>query len=314
MTVRLGTRSSDVATRRAKHAAELIGAGDIEIVPLRVEGERSLGKPLDAVGVKGQLSRQLENALRRRKVDVAVIPLDELPTDVPEALLMAAVLPRQDARDAIVFHRVTGASALAELSGGSRVATASWRQRAQLLARRPDLEVIQLHGDLAERIRKLDAGRAHALVCSAAGLDALGLEERTVERLDAPQWLGAAGQGALALLVRRDDERWRETAARVHDARTARDAGAERALARSIMEGEQVPVAAQVVDEGYVPVLHGLIGDPDGATIVRAEHTLDPDDPVGTGERLASILMLRGGEKIVEELRQRDYVPKPQPE
>ena len=301
--------------RRARMiAARLAPWSDVEIVPIRVEGERRLEKSIDGAGLQRFFSRQLESALSRRRIDVAVHAMEDLEANPPKTLMIGAVVARGDARDAVLFHEATGATTMAELPRGSRVATSNWRRRMQLRADWPDLEVVQVHGDLAERIRRLDDGRAHALICAASALDLLEIVQRPSERLDPPTWLPAAGQGAIALQIRADDAATRAIVRHLHDRQTEIHTAAERALTRSLFDGAQAPVAATIVMEGVVPVLHGMIADPDATRVVRAEHTLDPTDPTGTGERLASILRLRGGEEIIESLRERTDVPHPQPD
>lgn len=301
--------------RRAREvAARLAPWCEVEIVPIRVDGERRIDRPIDGAGQQRFFTKQLETALSRKRIDVGVHALEDLETDPPPRLEIAAILARGDARDAALFHEATGALAMAELPRGSRVATSNWRRRMQLRSDWPDLEVVQVHGDLAERIRRLDAGRMHALICSASALDLLEIVQRPSERIDPPLWLPAAGQGAIALQIRKGDDETRDIVRRLHDRQTEVHTNAERALTRALFDGAQAPVAATIVMEGVVPVLHGMIGDPDGDRVVRAEHTLDPADPVGTGERLASILRLRGGEQIIESLRERTDVPHPQPD
>ena len=313
--LRLGTRSSDVAVRRARRVAgRLAGRVEVEIVPIKVDGERRLSAPIDAATIRGLYTKQVDSALRRKRIDAAVHAVEDMPADADESFTIAAILARDDPGDAIVFFRGAEAANLAELTSGSRVGASSWRRRAQLRALRGDLEIAQLNGDLAERVRKLDRGAVHAMIASVAGLDLLGIAERPCERLAGPGWLAAAGQGATAVQVRSGDDQWSELFAALNDDGAARDTAAERAVVAGLADGAQVPVGAQVILEGMVPVLHAFLADPDGETVIRAEHTLDPSDPEGTGQRLASIIRLRGGESILEALRERDTVPHPQPD
>ena len=311
--IRLGTRTSDVALRRARQvAARIAPHAEVEVVPIKVDGERRLAAPIDSVAAQGFFTKQLTNALRRRRVDVCVHAGEDLDGPRPDQVQTAAVISRADPADVVLFYRGTGAATLAELTSGSRVGASGWRRRAQMRALRPDLEVVQFQGDLAERVRKLDRGAVHAMVASWANLEILGVTERPCERLEAPAWLTSAGQGTTVLQIRAGDDRLRDLLAPLHDVTAGRDLAAERAVVAGLIDGAQAPVCAQVVMTGVVPVLHGLIADPEGETVVRGDHTLDPSDPEGTGQRLASILLLRGGERIIEELREREAVPHPQ--
>ncbi|MDB4898868.1 MAG: hemC, partial [Gemmatimonadetes bacterium] len=233
----------------------------------------------------------------------------------PEGLLVAGVLEREDPRDALVVNSRILAQSLSDLPRGSRVGTSSLRRRAQLLAARPDLEVAELRGNVPTRLKKIDEGRVHAAILAAAGLHRLGAHQHITCYLDAPAWLPAAGQGAIAIQVRSDDTRIRELADSMNDPSTMRAVRAERAFLSALEGGCQVPIGAlAMLDESGAPVLHGMIADIQGRRVVRGTIGLDPNDPELSGIRLANQLRGEGATEILEGLRRAAYLPAPQPE
>jgi len=214
----------------------------------------------------------------------------------------------------LIVNSVTGASSLADLPRGSRVGTSSLRRRAQLLALRSDVEVVALRGNVPTRIRKVDEGQVHAAILAAAGLHRLGVEERIASYLDAPAWLPAAGQGAIAVQIRDDDERMRSILAALHDDETWRQVRAERAFLAALEGGCQVPIGALAAERDGRFMLYGMIADVEGRRVVRGEHVIDDKNPELSGIRLANELRSRGATEILEGLRRAAQVPAPQPE
>jgi hydroxymethylbilane synthase len=203
---------------------------------------------------------------------------------------------------------------LDDLPRGSRVGTSSLRRRAQLLATRPDLEVAELRGNVPTRLRKVDEGRVHAAILAAAGLHRLGSHQHITCYLDAPAWLPAAGQGAIAIQVRDDDTRIRELAESLNDLPTMLAVRAERAFLQALEGGCQVPIGALAVPTDSGALLHGMIADVTGARIVRGTIDLDIDEPELSGVRLANQLRGEGASEILEGLRRAEHLPAPQPE
>jgi hydroxymethylbilane synthase len=230
--IRIGTRSSELALRQARLVQAALTARGLEseLVTYRTVGDKRLDEPLSSIGAKGLFTKELETDLLKGKTHLAVHSLKDLPTDSPEGLAVAAVLEREDPRDALVVNGRINASSLADLPRGSRVGTSSLRRRAQLLATRPDLEVAELRGNVPTRLKKVDEGRVHAAILAAAGLHRLGAHQHITCYLDAPAWLPAAGQGAIAVQVRTDDARMRSREdARFPSARSQFLAGTESA-------------------------------------------------------------------------------------
>ncbi len=312
-TIRIGTRTSELALRQARLVQAALEARGIasELVTYKTVGDKRLDEPLSAIGAKGLFTKELETGLLKKKIDVAVHSLKDLPTESPDGLVVAAVLPREDPRDVLVVNNRTMAQSLADIPAGSRVGTSSLRRRAQLLAARPDLEVAELRGNVPTRIKKVDEGRVHAAILAAAGLHRLGVHQHITCYLDAPAWLPAAGQGAIAVQTRAGDAAMLELVTAMNDAPTMRAVTAERAFLAALEGGCQVPIGALVVEDA---VLHGMIADIAGTRVVRGSITVDPADPALSGIRLANQLRGEGASEILEGLRRASHIPSPQPE
>jgi len=319
--LRIATRSSELALRQAREVqSALAGSGvESELVTYTTVVDRRLDVALTAIGGKGLFTQELEDDLRAGRVDCCVHSLKDLPTASPDGLEVVARLEREDPRDALVLGPALAAAgespSLGVLPRGARVGTSSLRRRAQLLAARPDVAVRELRGNVPTRLRKVDAGEVDAAILAAAGLRRLGLADRVAAYLGAPEWLPAAGQGAIAVQARADDAVVRALLEPLDHAPTTLATRAERAFLAALEGGCQVPIGALAVraasGEG---MLYGLIGDVDGRRVVRGEHPLDAGHPERTGVALADGLRARGGEEILAGLRALRGVPSPQPE
>ena len=315
-TIRIGTRTSELALRQARLVQAALAAQGLEteLVTFKTVGDKRLDEPLSAIGAKGLFTKELETALLKDKIDVAVHSLKDLPTESPEGLLVGAVLEREDPRDALVVNGRILAESLDDLPRGSRVGTSSLRRRAQLLAARPDLEVAELRGNVPTRLRKIDEGRVHAAILAAAGLHRLGARQHITSYLDAPAWLPAAGQGAIAVQTRADDERMRPLVEAMNHEATMRAVRAERAFLAALEGGCQVPIGALASAANGVSTLHGMIADINGVRVVRGSVLIDDADPELSGIRLANQLRGEGASDILEGLRRASHLPSPQPE
>jgi hydroxymethylbilane synthase len=312
----IATRASELAVRQARQVQDALAQRGVvaELKTYRTTGDKRLDEPLSAIGGKGLFTRELETDLARGAVDCCVHSLKDLPTDSPPGLTIGAVLAREDPRDVLVVSSVVGVTALEDLPSGSRVGTSSLRRRAQLLAARSDLDVVELRGNVPTRLKKVDDGHVHAAILAAAGLHRLGVPQHIASYLDAPAWLPAAGQGAIAVQIREADPRVRALVAPLDDPRTHTDTSAERAFLAALEGGCQVPIGALVVESANGRVLHGFIGDVRGRRALRAELALDDRNPELTGVRLANELRHQGASDLLEALRRADRVPSPQPE
>lgn len=307
----IATRSSALALRQAEEVRDRLRALGVEASLHTYEtlGDKRLDQPLSEIGAKGLFTAELEADLLAGRVDCCVHSLKDLPTAQPEGLALAAFLTREDPRDVLIVPTGSFVRSLAELPSGARVGTSSLRRRAQLRAMRPDVEAVELRGNVPTRIRKVDEGQVDAAILAAAGVRRLGLGERIAAVLDAPEWLPAAGQGAIAVQVRAADFEVGDIIARLNDAGTARAVSAERSFLEALEGGCQVPIGAMVVGEQ----LHGFVAALDGKTVVRGARLLG-GDPAAIGRALASELRMQGAEAILRELATIHGVPRPQPE
>ena len=314
--VRIGTRASELALRQARLVESALNERgvDADLVTFRTTGDKKLDEPLSAIGAKGLFTHELEVALARGKIDCAVHSLKDLPTDLPDELEIVALLKREDPRDVLVVNRDVGAEGLDDLPAGSRVGTSSLRRRAQLLGRRPDLEVVELRGNVPTRLNKVEKGSVHAAVLAAAGLIRLGVQQRIAMFLEPPHWLPAPGQGAIAIEARKDNDRIRNLLVPLDDEKTSLATRAERAFLAALEGGCQVPIGALVSAVSGTPTLYGMLADLSGRHIVRGSRILDAMNPDATGEALAAEIRSRGGNSLLVELRQLSRVPSPQPE
>lgn len=314
--VLIATRGSELALRQARAVQSALHDRGVlaELKTYKTVGDKRLDKPLNAIGAKGLFTKELETDLARGKVDCCVHSLKDLPTGLQEGLEVIAVLPREDPRDVLVVNDITEATSIADLPRGSRVGTSSLRRRAQLLALRPDVDVVDLRGNVPTRLHKVDAGQVHATILAAAGLHRLDVAQRITAYLDAPAWLPAAGQGAIAVQIRTGDERARATLALLNDAETMLQTLSERAFLGALEGGCQVPIGALCVQLGSDHVLHGFIADVGGRQLIRGSHEIDAGDPELGGVRLANELRRGGASEILEGLRRAEHLPAPQPE
>ena len=315
--IRIGTRASELALRQARlvERALLQRGLKSELVTFKTTGDKKLDQPLSEIGAKGLFTHELEVALGKGKIDCAVHSLKDLPTDSPSGLEIVAQLEREDPRDCVVVNRVTGAEGLDDLPAGSRVGTSSLRRRAQLVARRPDLEVVELRGNVPTRLKKVETGKVHAAILAAAGLIRLDAQQRIAMFLEPPDWLPAPGQGAIAIQIASDSP-FGEVFASLNHESTSVATRAERAFLAALDGGCQVPIGALVSERGGAHTLYGMLSDLSGKHIVRGSQVLDLHAPESTGEELAAEIRARGGSSLLIELRQgsTEKLPSPQPE
>ncbi len=265
----IATRESRLALWQAEHVRDLLSrhfGAEVRLLGMTTRGDQILDRTLSKVGGKGQFVKELETALEDRHADLAVHSLKDVPMDLPPGFALAAVLEREDPRDALVSPRY---ASLTELPQGACVGTSSLRRVAQLSSARPDLRIEPLRGNLDTRLRKLDEGQYDAIVLAAAGLMRLGLAERIRMRFEADVMLPAAGQGALGIEVRADDAELREALAGLIHPPTWLAVHAERAVSRGLGGSCSMPLAAHAQWQGAVLHLVAALG-----------HTGDPTRPL----------------------------------
>jgi hydroxymethylbilane synthase len=291
--IRLGTRGSPLALAQARSVATVLG--DVELVPMRTEGDRLAEARLAVIGGKGLFVREIEEALLRGDIDFAVHSLKDLPAAPPPGLVLAAFPPRDDARDVLVGRRPV---TLATLPHGARVGTSSPRRRALLLSLRPDLCVELLRGNVDTRLRKLASEGWDAIVLAAAGLRRLGLAPEHCESLDPEVFVPAVGQGVLALEARADDRVTLARLARIDHAPTRACAEAERACLARLGASCNTPLAAHARLEGATLRLHAVVAGEDGRPLLRVSATASADEAERLGRDLAELLLARGAAEI----------------
>jgi hydroxymethylbilane synthase len=282
--IRIGTRGSPLALVQARMVrdglaaahADLRGADDIQIVPIKTTGDAVQDRKLMEIGGKGLFTKEIEEALLDGRIDCAVHSMKDMPTWLPDGLAIGAMLPREDARDALFAKAGTR---IAELPWGAIVGTASLRRQAQLLALRPDLKVVPLRGNVETRLRKLDAGEADATLLAVAGLKRLGLLEKAAAIIDSGEILPAVGQGAIGIEIRAADARLRALLAPLDHRATTLCVTAERVCLAELDGSCHTPIAAyaELSADGRILHLRSLIALPDGT----AAHRDDREGPAG---------------------------------
>ncbi len=293
--LRIATRKSPLALWQSEHVADRLRAAHpglaVELVPMSTRGDEVLDRSLAAIGGKGLFLKELELAMLRGEADCAVHSLKDVPMELEGPFALPAILPRADPADAFISHRYEG---IAALPHGARVGTSSLRRQAQLRALRADLQLLDLRGNVNTRLAKLDAGDYDAIVLACAGLQRLGFASRIRVRLDAPQWLPAPAQGAIAVECRAEDPATHALFAALDDAGTRVCVEAERAMNRALHGSCHVPVAAFAQRTGDVLSLSGLVGSAAEGRVIRAEGTGAAGDPEALGQRVAAQLLAQG--------------------
>ena len=301
--LRIATRRSALALWQTNHVADLLRAHhpglEVSLVPIVTTGDRIQDRPLSEVGGKGLFIKELEVAMAEGRAELAVHSMKDVPAVLPDGFVIGCVLPRADPRDAFLSRRYPN---LASLPQGARVGTSSQRRQSILRARRPDLAIVPLRGNVDTRLRKLDDGDFDAIILAAAGLTRLGLGARIRAVLPAELSLPSPGQGALgieALASRPDVARW---LAPLNDATTAACVRAERACARALGGSCEVPLGSYAQPRDGQVWLRGFVATPDGSRIARAELQAAADDPEALGLALAAALRERGADAILAAL------------
>jgi hydroxymethylbilane synthase len=299
--IRIATRKSALALWQAEYVKSELEKHhpgiEVELVPLTSKGDKILDVPLAKVGGKGLFVKELESAMLSNEADMAVHSMKDVPMELPEGLELAVICEREDPRDAFVSNRY---QRLDDLPKGSVVGTSSLRRQCQLLATRPDLEVTFLRGNVNTRLAKLDAGEYDAIILAAAGLKRLEFDDRIASFLSPEQSLPAGGQGAVGIELRSNDAELKALLAPLHHSTTAEAVLAERALNKRLEGGCQVPIACYAIQEDGELWLRGLVGDPEGSEILRAEARATPENAETMGIEVAEALLQQGANRILK--------------
>ena len=304
-TLRIGTRGSQLARWQAEWVADSLRALHpglvVELIEIKTQGDRDRNSPLAAIGGLGLFTKEIQRALLDCTVDVAVHSLKDLPTRGPSELTLGAVPSREDVADALIAPNY---KTLAELPANATVGTGSLRRRAQLLHIRPNLQIVQIRGNVETRLRQATEGKVDAVLLAEAGLRRLGLDSHVTERLGPPSFLPAVGQGALGIECRIDDEATLALLAPLDDAATHRAVVAEREALAELEGGCMIPMAAWAHDtaEGLLS-LEAMVYDPDGRERVVASLVGPRVDPGELGRRVAEELRSQGAERLLRSQR-----------
>ncbi|MDH3934260.1 MAG: hydroxymethylbilane synthase [Gammaproteobacteria bacterium] len=299
----IATRKSPLALWQANYVRDALLARnpglDVELLTMTTQGDKILDTPLAKVGGKGLFVKELELGMLEGRADLAVHSMKDVPVEFPDGLGLAAILPREDPRDALISNKF---SSIDGLPRGARVGTSSLRRQCQLNARRPDLEILDLRGNVNTRLKKLDDGEYDAILLAAAGVKRMGWEERITELLEPEQFIPAIGQGAIGIEIRLDDERVRSLVGELNDQQTAIRITAERALNEALQGGCQVPIAGYSEISHGVILLRALVGRPDGSELVQGVISGKPEDAAELGQVLADDLLSRGAREILADV------------
>jgi hydroxymethylbilane synthase len=298
----IATRESALALWQAEHVrgqlASRYHGTTVELLGVTTQGDRIVDRPLATIGGKGLFIKELETALREGRADLAVHSLKDVPMDVPDGFVLAAISAREDPRDALVSNRY---ESIAAMPPGSLVGTSSLRREAQLRERHPALRIEGLRGNVHTRLRKLDEGRYDAIILAAAGLKRLGLTTRIRALIEADESLPAPGQGALAIECRADRLDVQGALAPLADRATTLATTAERAFSRALGGSCQTPLAAYAEWEGDRLWLRGLVASRSGEDVMRGDvesAVTDVDEARALGVALGDQFLARGANRL----------------
>ncbi|GMQ52739.1 hydroxymethylbilane synthase [Halopseudomonas aestusnigri] len=299
--LRIATRKSALALWQAEYVKarleQLDPALSVSLVPMVSRGDQLLDSPLAKIGGKGLFVKELETAMLNGEADLAVHSMKDVPMQFPDGLGLYAICEREDPRDAFVSNNFDH---LDSLPAGSVVGTSSLRRQAQIMARRPDLQIRFLRGNVNTRLAKLDAGEYDAIILATAGLVRLGFGERIRYSMPPEESLPAGGQGAVGIECRSDDIELQALLLKLNDEDSALRVRAERALNTRLNGGCQVPIACYAERENGQLWLRGLVGDPDGRRLLRAEARGPESDPETLGISVAEDLLAQGAQAILD--------------
>jgi hydroxymethylbilane synthase len=303
MNLRIATRQSPLALWQAEHVKQRLESRHaglaVALVPMTTAGDRRLDTSLAQAGGKGLFVKELEEALRDGRADLAVHSMKDVPVRQPDGLALAAFLAGEDPRDAFVSNRY---AALRDLPQGAHVGTASLRRQSQLRAQRPDVRISDLRGNVGTRLQRLDEHNFDAILLACAGLKRLGLAGRIREALDPDRFVPAIGQGIVGIECRADDARTRELVGALNDPVSATRLAAERAMNAKLGGACTVPVAGHAVVADTLVRLVGVVASPDGKRLVRDRIEGPAARAAELGAQLADRLLAAGGADILRSI------------
>ncbi len=299
----IGTRQSLLALWQSNHIASLLRKQypdcQVTLKKIVTKGDRILDVPLAQIGGKGLFTKEIETELLDGTVDLAVHSLKDMPTVLPEGLCLTAITTRANVGDAFVSNQYASFS---ELPQGAVLGTSSLRRKAQLLAVRPDLKIVDLRGNVDTRLRKLDEGQMDAIILAAAGLERLGHADRIREIIPTTVCLPAVGQGALAIECRSDNKEVRDMLAFLNNLPTKQATDAERAFLGLIEGGCQVPIGVHAEVENNNVKIEAVIASLDGSKVLRNNITGPAVNAADLGRKLGQKMLAEGGEQILADI------------
>ncbi|MFV5500255.1 hydroxymethylbilane synthase [Acinetobacter towneri] len=304
-TLKIATRQSPLALWQAEHIRARLEAMHadltVELVTFVTQGDKILDTPLAKIGGKGLFVKELEAALMDGRADLAVHSMKDVPMALPEGLSLAVICEREDPLDAFVSNHY---ASFADLPQGAKVGTSSLRRKCQILKARPDIEIIDLRGNVGTRLSKLDDGQYDAIILASAGLKRLGLEQRIRHTIQPDVSLPAVGQGALGLECRSQDQAVLDLILPLMHAETNVCVRAERAFNAYLEGGCQVPIAGYATLQNGQLQIEGRVGSVDGQTILKAVQFGAPEQAEMLGEELAKALLAQGAGELLKALYQ----------
>jgi len=300
----IGTRGSKLALWQTNFVAKKLKQftdAEILIKKIKTQGDKILDSPLAKIGDKGLFVKEIELALNEKKVDLAVHSMKDVPTELPDGLIIASIVEREDPRDVLISKEK---KSLSDLPKGARVGTSSLRRKAQLLSFRSNLTIVDVRGNLDTRLEKMDSGDFEAIILAAAGIDRMGWSDRISERISTDVILSAVGQGAIGIEIREDDDIIRKLVGKLNHLPTYRAVVAERALLRRLEGGCQIPVGSLGVVKDDSLELIGMVASLDGKRLIRDSISGKSSEAEDMGVELAERLIENGADEILEEIRE----------
>ncbi|MDD5722189.1 MAG: hydroxymethylbilane synthase [Syntrophales bacterium] len=301
-TIRIGTRGSDLALVQARGVANQIKSRypdmSVEVVPIRTRGDRMQNVSLVEIGGKGIFVKEIEEALLRGDIDMAVHSMKDVPVDLPDGLVIGAVPEREDPRDVLVSKEGRKIEGLAR---GARIGTGSLRRGMQIRTLMPDIEVVSIRGNIDTRIRKLVAERLDGIIIAAAGMKRIGRAAEISQYIPIEVMMPSVGQGVLGIEVREDDTGTRDLISPLNHPDTVVESSAERAFLRRLGGGCQVPIAGIARKQGDALIIKGLVGSVDGRVMIMDEIRGRGSDWKDIGDTLAENILSRGGQAVLDE-------------
>jgi hydroxymethylbilane synthase len=304
--IRIATRKSPLALWQAEHVRQLLQHAhpglEVELLKMSTQGDKIIDTPLAKIGGKGLFVKELEQGLLNGDADIAVHSMKDVPVELPDGLHLAVVLEREEPRDAFVSNHY---QRFDDLPRGARVGTASLRRQCQLASLRPDLEILNLRGNVGTRLKKLDDGHYDAIILASAGLIRLGLAQRIAQKIPVEICLPAIGQGVIGIECRSDDPLVNDLISVLEHPQTQVCITAERALNERLQGGCQVPIGGYAELNGDTLFMRGLVGHPNGHTVIQAEKNGAVQQARDIGIAVADDLLARGADTILNEVYER---------